>query len=312
KFYYAVDDQDPTVRKWRPLAEPATVTMDSTAPYVGEQSPVVALSPAQPRGIWQAGLALAEKEYVGRIVIAGDPGAHVVVTLSWGSGEGQRVVVPVRRHWATVPLRFSCRAGTTNGRLEIAGTGTGSFKVGAVSLMAADNVAGFRRDTVELLRAMDSGLWRFPGGNFTSGYDWKDAVGDPDRRPPKWDHVWNYPQPNDIGTDEFLTLCRLIGVDPYLCVNSGFGSAREAAELVEYVNGDAESPMGRIRAANGHREPYKVKYWNIGNEMFGFWQLGYMTPSQYMIKHNLFAQAMKKADPSITIVASGVFPASLT
>ena len=312
KFYYAVDDQDPTVRKWRPLAEPATVTMDSTAPYVGEQSPVVALSPAQPRGIWQAGLALAEKEYVGRIVIAGDPGAHVVVTLSWGSGEGQRVVVPVRRHWATVPLRFSCRAGTTNGRLEIAGTGTGSFKVGAVSLMAADNVAGFRRDTVELLRAMDSGLWRFPGGNFTSGYDWKDAVGDSDRRPPKWDHVWNYPQPNDIGTDEFLTLCRLIGVDPYLCVNSGFGSAREAAELVEYVNGDAESPMGRIRAANGHREPYKVKYWNIGNEMFGFWQLGYMTPSQYMIKHNLFAQAMKKADPSITIVASGVFPASLT
>lgn len=312
KFFYAVDDQDPTVRKWRPLAAPATVTMDTAAPYVGEQSPVVALSLTESRGFWQDGLALAEKEYVGRIVIAGDPGAHVVVTLSWGSGPGQRVVVPVRRHWTTVALRFSSRAATTNGRLEIAGRGSGSFKVGAVSLMAADNVAGFRRDTVDLLRGLDSGMWRFPGGNFTSGYDWKDAVGDPDRRPTKWDYVWNYPQPNDIGTDEFLTLCRLIGVEPYLCVNSGFGSAREAAELVEYVNGDADSPMGRTRAANGYPQPRKVKYWNIGNEMFGFWQLGYMTPSQYMIKHNLFAEAMKKADPSITIVASGAFPASLT
>ncbi|HEU5354847.1 MAG TPA: hypothetical protein VFU65_10315 [Actinocrinis sp.] len=312
KFYYAVDEQDPTTRKWRPLAAPATVTMDSTAPYVGEHSPVVALSPSQPRGIRQDGLALAEKDYVGRIVVAGDPGSHVTVTLSWGTGGGQRVVVPVRRHWTTVALRFSCRAASTNGRLEIAGTGTGSFKVGAVSLMAADNVRGFRKDTVGLLRALDSGMWRFPGGNYTSGHDWKDAIGDPDRRAPKWDYVWNYPQSNDIGTDEFLTLCRLIAVEPYLCVNSGFGSAREAAELVEYVNADADSPMGRIRAANGHPEPYRVRYWNIGNEMFGFWQLGYMTPSQYMIKHNLFAQAMKKADPSITIVACGAFPASLT
>jgi alpha-N-arabinofuranosidase len=312
KFYYAVDDQDPSVRKWRPLAAARTVTMDTAAPYVGEHSPVVALSPLEQRGIGQGGLALAAADYVGRIVVAGDPGAHAVVTLSWGSGQSQRVVVPVRRQWTTVPLRFSCRTATTDGRLEISGTGTGSLKIGTVSLMAADNVRGFRKDTIGLLRAMDSGMWRFPGGNFTSGHDWKDAVGDPDRRPPKWDHVWNYPQPNDIGTDEFLTLCGLIGVEPYLCVNSGFGSAREAAELVEYVNGDAGSPMGRARAANGHPDPRKVKYWNIGNEMFGFWQLGYMTPSQYVIKHSLFAAAMKKADPSITLVASGASPASLT
>jgi alpha-N-arabinofuranosidase len=311
KFYYAVDAQDPS-SKWRPLAAAQTVTMDTAAPYVGDHSPVVALSPLEPRGIGQGGLALAAKDYVGRIVVAGDPGAHLVVTLSWGSGQSQRVVVPVRRQWTTVPLRFSCRAATTDGRLELSATGTGSLKIGAVSLMAADNVHGFRNDTIALFRAMDSGMWRFPGGNFTSGHDWKDAVGDPDRRPPKWDYVWNYAQSNDIGTDEFLTLCRLIAVEPYLCVNSGFGSAREAAELVEYVNGDAGSPMGRARAANGHPEPYKVKYWNIGNEMFGFWQLGYMTPSQYVMKHTLFAKAMKKADPSITLVAVGASPASLT
>lgn len=314
KFYHAVDDQDPSTPKWRPLGPARTVTMDTAAPYVGEQSPVVALSTSEPRGIWQDGLTLAAKDYTGRIVVAGDPGAHLVATLSWGSGAGQsqRVVVPVRRQWATVPLRFSCRSGTTEGRLEISGTGTGSVAIGAVSLMPADNVRGFRKDTIGLLAAMDSGMWRFPGGNFTSGHDWKDAVGDPDRRPPKWDPVWNYPQSNDLGTDEFLTLCRLIGVEPYLCVNSGFGSAREAAELVEYVNGDADSPMGRARAANGHPEPHRVRYWNIGNEMFGFWQLGYMTPSQYVVKHSLFAKAMKKADPTISLVASGASPASLT
>jgi alpha-N-arabinofuranosidase len=312
KFFYAVDDQDPSVRKWRPVGPAGAVTMDTKAPYVGEHSPVVALSRSQARGITQDGLALAKKTYVGRIVVSGDPGAHVSATLSWGQGQSQRINVPVRGEWRTVPLRFSCHGNTTDGRLEITGTGSGRFRVGAVSLMPADNISGFRPDTIKLLRELDSGLWRFPGGNFTSGHDWKDAIGDPDRRAPKWDYVWNYPQSNDIGTDEFLTLCRLIRVDPYLCVNSGFGSAREAAELVEYVNGRADTPMGRVRAANGHPSPYQVKYWNIGNEMFGFWQLGYMTPSQYVIKHGLFAKAMKKADPSITIVASGASPASLT
>jgi len=106
------------------------------------------LSPVEPRGIGQGGLALAAKDYVGRIVVAGDPGAHAVVTLSWGSGQSQRVVVPVRRQWTTVTLRFSCRAATTEGRLEISATGTGSLKIGAVSLMAADNVHGFRKDTI--------------------------------------------------------------------------------------------------------------------------------------------------------------------
>ncbi len=312
KFYYAVGDQDPSTQKWQALGQAGAVTMDTKAPYVGEHSPVVALSRSESRGIAQSGLALARKAYVGRIVVAGDPGARVSATLVWEDGQSQRVDVPIRAEWRTVPLRFTCEGATTNGRLEITGTGTGTFRIGAVSLMPADNVSGFRQDTITLFRALDSGLWRFPGGNFTSGHDWKDAIGDPDRRAPKWDYVWNYAQSNDIGTDEFLTLCRLIRVDPYLCVNSGFGSAREAAELVEYVNGSADTPMGRLRAANGHRTPYQVKYWNIGNEMFGFWQLGYMTPSQYVIKHSLFAKAMRKADPSITIIASGASPASLT
>lgn len=312
KFFSAVEPQTQPREKWVPVGPADAVKMDTTSPYVGEQSPVVSLTPSTPRGIQQSGLSLAEKEYVGRLVIAGDPGARVVATLSWGTGQSKIAVAPVNGNWKTVPLAFSCKEATTSGTLQITGTGTGSFKVGAVSLMPADNVKGFRKDTIDLLRGMESGLWRFPGGNYVSAHDWKNAVGDPDKRPPTFDYERNDPQSNDVGTDEFIALCDLLGADPYICVNSGYGEARSAAELVEYVNGAADTPMGRLRAANGHQAPYKVKYWGIGNEMFGYWQKGYMSPPHYMIKHNLFADAMKKADPTITILASGAFPASMT
>lgn len=314
KFFYAVDDEPEAVLKWRPLGPSNAVTMDTTSPYVGDQSPLVTLAGSEPRGLRQDGLSLAAKDYVGRIVIAGHPGARVVVTLVWGEGGDHRQSVDVRvgSEWATIPLTFTCGDSTTEGRLEIAGTGTGSFRIGAVSLMPADNVQGFRKDTIELLRAIDTGVWRLPGGNFVSGHDWQDAIGDPDQRPPIWDDAWRRLQPNDVGTDELLAMCDLLGVEPFLCVNSGYGSAREAAEMVEYVNGSADTPMGRMRASNGHPEPYNVKYWNIGNEMYGYWQLGCMAPEHYMIKHNLFAKAMRKVDQSITLIAIGAMPDELT
>jgi alpha-L-arabinofuranosidase len=109
-----------------------------------------------------------------------------------------------------------------------------------------------------------------------------------------------------------MIMCDLLGVEPYISVNSGFGEARSAANLVEYTNGAADTPFGRLRAANGHAAPYKVKYWNIGNEMYGWWQLGHMALNQYSIKHNMFAMAMRKKDPSITILASGAMPDEMT
>jgi alpha-N-arabinofuranosidase len=107
-------------------------------------------------------------------------------------------------------------------------------------------------------------------------------------------------------------MCELMGVEPYWCVDTGFGEPRSGGELVEYVNGAATTPMGRLRAANGHPEPYRVRFWNIGNEMYGHWQLGHMSLEQYCIKHNLFAKAMRKADPSIVIIASGAMPDEMT
>ncbi len=324
KFYFAVDSKPlpqpqrggfrGSPNKWMPIGADATVTMDKANAYVGEHSPVVALAGGQARGIKQEKLALSRKGYTGRIVIAGDPGARVTVTLIWGDGPGARqsVGVPVEAAWKTQPLKFNCGADTTEGRMEIAGTGTGSFRIGAISLMPDDNLDGFRADTIALIKGMNSAIWRLPGGNFVSNHDWKNAVGDPDKRPTTWDYAWNAPQPNDIGGHELMRMCELMGVEPYLCINTGFGEARSGAEYLEYMNGAATTPMGRWRAQNGHPEPFKIKYWNVGNEMYGNWQLGHMSLDHYTIKHNLFVQGMRSVDPNITIIASGAMPDEMT
>lgn len=327
KFFHAVDSTPlppmksrrgppmPPPHKWMPIGPDDSVTMDKTAPYVGEQSPVVHLAGAAPRGIAQDGLSLAAKDYTGRIVIAADS-ADITVTLIWGKGR-QTVHLAAGTEWKTVPFAFKCKGATTNGRLEIAATGTGTFRVGAVSLMPADNINGFRADTIALMKEMDCKILRLPGGNFISAYDWKNTIGDPDKRPPIFDPVWSQNmgevvQPNDAGVDELLQMCRLIGAEPFWCVNTGFGEPRSGAELLEYVNGAASTEWGARRAANGHPEPWKVHYWNIGNEMYGHWQMGFMAPEQYFIKHKLFVAEMRKVDPSIFIAAPGGFVDEIT
>ena len=179
--------------------------------------------------------------------------------------------------------------------------------------MPADNLDGFRPDAIGVLKSLRSGVYRFPGGNFVSAHEWRDAIGDPDKRPPVFDPVWRAVQPNDIGTDEFMTMCKLLGVEPYITVNAGLGDEWSAAQLVEYCNGDVSTPMGKWRAANGHRAPYGVKFWGIGNEAWGYsYQFGAMKPDQFEFKHNQFARAMKKVDPTIKLIASGAMPDTMT
>ena len=327
KFYHTVDSKPlphpkgftgrmmPPPNKWMPVGPDSAVTMDTTSPYVGAHSPVVQLAAGGPRGIAQSGLALARKHYTGRLIVAADPAARLTATLIWGESahERQSVPIPASWQWSTVPLSFECRGDTTAGRLEIIGSGAGSFRIGAASLMPADNIRGFRADTLALLKQMDCKMLRMPGGNFVSGYDWKNTIGDPDKRPPVMDPQWHAVQPNDVGVDELLQMCReILGVEPEWCVNTGFGEPRSGAELVEYVNGSPHTHWGAMRAANGHPEPYKVRYWNVGNEMYGHWQLGHMALEQYVIKHNLFADAMREVDPSIYIIVPGGFVDEMT
>jgi alpha-N-arabinofuranosidase len=331
KFYNAIDSKPAPAtggrggggggrnragQRWRPVGPDEAVVMDRKDPYVGVHTPLIRLTGDAQRGIQQAGLALRKgKSYTGRIVLAGDPGAKVTVSLVWGSGAGDRQSVSLPRlgaSYAKFPLKFTAPSDSNDGKLEISATGQGSFHIGAVSLMPADNVKGFRPDTINLLKQQRSGMYRWPGGNYLSAFEWRDAIGDPDKRPPRLDPVRGGFQPNDVGTDEFMVLMELLGVDPFISVNAGFGDAWSAAQLVEYANGAATTPMGRLRAANGHPAPYNIKWWGIGNEMYGPWQYGVMPLSQYVFKHNLFGEAMRKVDPSITLLATGATPDEMT
>jgi alpha-L-arabinofuranosidase len=303
-------------RRWTPVGAAEFVTMDAQGAYVGDHSPAIELSPTEPHGIRQTGLGLLrDTAYAGRIILAGDRAAQVSVSLVWGTGAADRQTLTVGKvtpEYARFPLAFECPVDHDDGEIEITATGSGTLRIGAVSLMPADNIQGWRHEVIEVLRSLRSGVYRWPGGNFVSAHDWRDAIGDPDRRAPTWDPVWRALQSNDVGTDEFMTLCRLTDVEPYITVNSGFGDARSAAEYVEYANGPATTPWGAKRAANGHPEPYHVKLWNIGNEMWGSYQYGYMPLAQYEVKHNLFAKAMRKVDPGITLIASGAMPDTMT
>jgi alpha-L-arabinofuranosidase len=329
KFYFPIKSEEPQspgqtrpqafrmrLNEWHPIGPDEFVTMDKDHVFVGEQSPLIRVEASTPHGIRQARLALQKsKAYVGRIVIAGTSGARVSVSLVWGTGgaDCQTIAMPaLHSSYTTIPLKFTAKSDSLEGVFEVAGTGSGSFQIGAVSLMPADNLNGFRPEVIALLRQLNSGVWRLPGGNYISAYDWRKAVGDPDKRPPTWDNVWSAEQPNDVGMDELMTFCKLIHVDPYITVNAGFGDDHSAAEQVEYMNGSDHTPMGAWRARNGHPEPYRVKYWNIGNEPYGDWQFGHTALKYFVLKQNDFARAMRKVDPSITLLGSGAMPEEMT
>ena len=308
KFFYAVGSKE---SPWKPLGEPHSVWMNPVVAYVGIHAPEIRLKgDAKIAGIFQGDLAVIQgKEYVGRAVLAGDPGvAPLNVSLVWGPGTGDRQTVSiadVKRGYAIFPLTFTARETAENARLEIWSSGSESFRVGTVSLMPADHVEGFRPDVLALLRELDSPVYRWPGGNFVSGYNWKDGIGDTDRRPPRKNPAWQGIEHNDVGIHEFLAFCRLIGTEPYITVNSGQGDETLAADEVEYVNGSADTPMGKWRSRNGRPEPWKVKWWSIGNEMYGDWQLGHMPLKEYVKKHNRIAQAMRAKDPAIKLIGVG-------
>ena len=307
KFFWAVGEGE---SPWKAVGDAGRVKMDTKAPFTGAHTPNVALSGKGPGGLAQDALALVEgKEYVGRVVLAGDAGAApVVVSLIWGDGPEARQAMAVDRigrEYNTFPFTFKAGASTDNARLEIASSGRGSFKIGTASIMPSDNIDGFRPEVLALLRELDSPVYRWPGGNFVSGYDWRDGIGDRDRRPPRKNPAWSGVEHNDVGIHEYMDLMRLIGSEPYITVNSGLGDVVMALEELEYANGAPDSKMGKLRAANGHPEPWGVKFWAIGNEMYGDWQLGHIPLSDYVKKHTQYAVAMKAMDPSVQVVAVG-------
>jgi alpha-L-arabinofuranosidase len=303
--------------RWNPVGPADSVVMDANNPYVGDHTPLIKLVGTEPRGIRQTGVNFAKgATYKGRVQLAGDSSAKVFISIVWGTNaDAPRQTVALGKLSKDYKkFTFSFKAENSGpAQFEIIGTGSGAFHVGAVSLMPADNLDGFRPDAIAALKCLRSGVYRFPGGNFVSAHEWRYAIGDLDKRPPIYDPVWRALQPNDIGTDEFMTMCKLLNVEPYITVNAGTGDDWSAAELVEYCNGDTSTTMGKQRVANGHAEPYHVKFWGIGNEAWGFsYQYGAMRLNQFEYKHNQFAKAMKQVDPTIKLIASGAMPDTMT
>ena len=223
---------------------------------------------------------------------------------------------------ATAAIDVACEWATLTGVLEISSdakidpaapllfgvvsTASANVVLDRVLLYPADHVHGADPDIVRMLKEARLPLLRWPGGNFTSGYHWRDGTGPVDARPTTLNPVWHgIFEPNLFGTDEFITFCRDVGCEPMICVNAGNGTPEEAAGWVEYCNGSPQTHHGASRARMGHPQPYNIRYWEIGNEIFGRHQIGWTTPAGNVDRYMRFTAAMRKVDPSIRFLACG-------
>jgi len=181
----------------------------------------------------------------------------------------------------------------------------GQFVIERILLYPADHINRAAPDVIGFLKESDLPILRWPGGNFVSGYHWRDGVGVIESRPTLPNYAWGEQENNFFGTDEFIGFCRAVGCDTMICVNAGDGTPEEAAQWVQYCNGGRGTPMGRLRAANGHPKPFNVKHWEIGNELWGRWQYRWTSAEGYVDRYRQFFKAMLKADPDIKIYACG-------
>ncbi len=164
---------------------------------------------------------------------------------------------------------------------------------------------GFRGDVAQLAKEMGVTCVRYPGGNFVSNYNWMDGIGPVEKRPRKRDLAWKSIETNEIGIDEFMKWVTKYEIEPIMAVNLGTKGLEEAVALVEYCNATEGSYYSDLRAGYGHKEPYGIKTWCLGNEMDGEWQLGHKTAKEYGRLAHETGKAMKLMDSSIKLVVCG-------
>ena len=164
---------------------------------------------------------------------------------------------------------------------------------------------GFRRDVQAALREMGLSILRYPGGNMLSGYEWRDGVGPKERRPRRRELAWQSIETNQFGTNEFIDYCRALDILPMLGVNLGTGTIAEAAALVEYCNAPVGTQHADLRAAHGYPDPHDIRYWCVGNEMDGPWQIGQLDADAYGHKAREAAKVMRLQDPTVKLIACG-------
>jgi alpha-L-arabinofuranosidase len=201
------------------------------------------------------------------------------------------------RAWKKYTARLKFSAEAPDSSLSITFRGPGTLWLDSASLMPERTVGGWRPDVVAAVKALKPGIVRFGGSALDDAhlgtFDWRDTLGDPDRRRPF--RAWGGLQPAGAGLEELVQFCGHVGAEPLLCVRVTGKTPREAADQVRYFNAPSDSPMGRLRAKNGHATPYRVRYWQVGNEVGG---------ADYEARLPAFCQAMKEADPAIVLLSS--------
>ena len=269
-------------------------------------------------GIGQDGLYLRSGEACEFTMVAkafSPLSVKVALLAPDGSVLAEEHVSVENSEFESIHLLFTPSADTENGRIEISFEGPGTLTLGAVSLLPKNNFRGMRPDVVAMMKQLGIKLLRWPGGNFSGEYNWKDGLLPRDMRAPFQSYLWLETQPHtwgfdfhEINTDDFLHLCEEIGAEPFITINPTWNTPQDSADWVEYCNGDVTTPYGALRAKNGRAEPYNVKYWSLGNE-FGYGHMeGTNGPAEYAAAVRLHAEKMLAVTPNLRLCSSGPYP----
>jgi alpha-L-arabinofuranosidase len=164
---------------------------------------------------------------------------------------------------------------------------------------------GFRTDVLSEVKTLGVPIMRYPGGNFVSGYNWQDGVGPKDKRPTVLERAWNSLETNQFGTNEFIEWCKLVATEPLLAFNLGTGTVEQGVAYVEYCNVAKGTKWSELRRAHGYDAPHAVRYWCLGNEMDGPWQMGTMTAREYGRKARDAARQIRVIDRELKLIACG-------
>jgi alpha-N-arabinofuranosidase len=258
----------------------------------------------KPASLTQSGLGVKKgMTYSFLGFLRADPGVKAMIRLKFLLPTGQwmtlaSVKLPAMSpQWQKFAAKMTCEGKTDQAVFELSAEGAGKLWADELSLVPEDNMRGWRREVVEVIKEVRPAIIRWGGSSVDPGhYRWKNGIGDRDLRSPWLNENWGRRDPNDVGIDEFCQFCELTEVEPLVCISFADG-ARSAADLVEYCNGATTTPWGAKRAANGHPAPYRVKYWQVGNEING-------NDPAYLRQIADFIAAMKQADPTVQMMTS--------
>lgn len=275
----------------------------------------VVVADGEPSGVSQARLPIRQGvEYRGSIWIKNQTfEGQVRVVLEQDRSDGQSYAtadlpVAADESWRRYAFVLAPSRSDPLAKLAVLFIGHGRLWLDQASLMPGDAVDGIRSDVFEKVKALRPAFIRWPGGNVAQDYHWGWGIGPRDERPIWTNLSWaNELEPSDLGTDEYVRLCRNVGAEPSIVVNvEGRGAtAEEAAAWVEYANGPPTSTWGARRAAMGHPAPYGVRFWELGNEIWGNWVRGHTDAETYARNYLRYETAMKAVDPSIELIAVG-------